>query len=55
MWGAKSGEELLPAFPEPSHAAAVRGGTPCEGRDLVVTFTSAQARQRAHKMVRCPS
>lgn len=54
MWGAKSGEELLPAFPEPSHAAAVRGGTPLEGRDLVVTFTTAQARQRAPKMVRCP-
>ena len=32
----------------------MRGGTPSEGRDLVVTFTSAQARQRAHKMVRRP-
>lgn len=54
MWGAKSGEELLPAFPEPSHQAAVGGGMPSEGRDLVVRFTRAQARQRAHKMVRPP-
>lgn len=51
MWGARSGIEQLPPFPEPSHnAAGLRNHVPSSGRDCVVQFQDAN-RQKAAPLV----
>ena len=52
LWGAKSGKEQLPAFPEPSHRAAFACGIPNEAMTCVVGFTSRERRAAARQMVR---
>ena len=51
LWGAKSGKEQLPAFPEPSHRAAFACGIPNEAMTCMVGFTSRERRAAAHQMV----
>lgn len=53
MWGAKSGREQLAPFPEPTHAAGFACAVPNSAKQCVVGFTSKEAFDKAHKMVRC--
>ena len=55
MWGAKSGKEQLPPFPEPTFAAGFACGVPKAALKCVVGFQSVEAFDKAHKMVRCLS
>lgn len=55
MWGAKSGKEQLAPFPEPTHAAGFACAVPNSAKQCVVGFTSKEAFDKAHKMVRCRS
>ena len=53
MWGAKSGQEQLPPFPEPSHRGKRNPVNDKEAKQLcVVDFPSQVARQNALPMVR---
>ena len=52
MWGAKSGREQLPPFPEPTHKAGFACGVPNTAKDCIVTFQSMEAFEKAHWMVR---
>lgn len=52
MWGAKSGVEQLPPFPEPSHFAAFQGGVPQSARSCIVSFKDEASRDNARPMVR---
>ena len=52
MWGAKSGKEQLAPFPEPTHAAGFACAVPNSAKQCVVGFTSKEAFDKAHKMVR---
>ena len=51
MWGAKSGKEQLPPFPEPTFAAGFACGVPKAALKCVVGFQSVEAFDAAHKMV----
>lgn len=53
MWGAKSGKEQLAPFPEPTHAAGFACAVPNSAKQCVVGFTTKEAFDKAHKMVRC--
>lgn len=52
MWGAKSGKEQLPPFPEPTFAAGFACGVPRAATECVVGFQSVEAFDKAHQMVR---
>ncbi len=52
MWGAKSGKEQLPPFPEPTFAAGFACGVPRAATECVVGFQSVDAFDKAHQMVR---
>ena len=53
MWGAKSGEEQLPPFPEPTHRGIRnKGQLSGDVKRLFVDFPSAAARQSALPVVR---
>ncbi len=52
MWGAKSGKEQLPPFPEPTFAAGFACGVPRAAVECVVGFQSVEAFDKAHQMVR---
>ena len=55
MWGARSGAEQLPPFPEPSHnAEGLRHHVPISGRDCVVGFQDHN-RQMAAPLVVSPT
>ena len=51
MWGAKSGKEQLPPFPEPTFAAGFACGVPRAATECVVGFQSVEAFDKAHQMV----
>ena len=51
MWGAKSGEEQLPPFPEPTHRGK-RNPVSNDSKRCVVDFPSQAARHSALPMVR---
>ena len=50
MWGAKSGEEQLPPFPEPTHNG-IRNGLGDKWRHCIVNFTSEASKRNAHPLV----
>ena len=50
MWGAKSGEEQLPPFPEPTHRG-IRNGLGDKYRHCIVNFISEASRRSAHPVV----
>lgn len=52
MWGAMSGAEQLPPFPEPTHAAGFACGVPASAKECVVGFQSVENYEKAHTMVR---
>lgn len=52
MWGAKSGEEQLPPFPEPTHRGIRNSGQLGDKQQLLVDFPSEAARQNALPVVR---
>lgn len=53
MWGAKSGVEQLPPFPEPSHNVVHRShNVPDYAKACVVDFQTAEAEANALPLVR---
>ena len=55
MWGAKSGQEQLPPFPEPTHRGKRNSVNNKEAKELcVVDFPSQAAKQNALPMVSAP-
>ena len=51
MWGAKSGEEQLPPFPEPTHRGIRNRGQLGDKQQLLVDFPSEAVRQNALPVV----
>lgn len=51
MWGAKSGQEQLPPFPQPTHRG-IRNSVPTQHKETcVVDFPNEAAREAALDMV----